>query len=137
MPRPNRKADDTERWASEGGADPTGPATHVPAVDKRRLRTGLEPPSSPNPPGESRVSHVTHASDSPADVAESEEDLYPANGGTMKSKLIRQLVLLSAAAAGGFWLSRRLAGPTLNHVPIDTSAGGVRLVAAPGGKESA
>lgn len=80
MPRPNRKADDTERWASEGGADPTGPATHVPAVEKRNVEPRLEPPTSPNPLGKRRVSHVTHASDAPANAATREDAADPPPG---------------------------------------------------------
>lgn len=55
----------------------------------------------------------------------------------MKFKFVAQIVLLSAAVAGGFWLSRRLAQPTLSNVPVDAHAGGVRLVATPAGQESA
>ena len=46
----------------------------------------------------------------------------------MKMRIITQLLLLGAAVAGGFWLSRRLSQPTLSHVPVQTPPGGVRLV---------
>ncbi|MEI2621111.1 MAG: hypothetical protein V9G09_10250 [Candidatus Nanopelagicales bacterium] len=35
----DNRSTETGRWASEGGADPRGPATHVPAVEKRRVQT--------------------------------------------------------------------------------------------------
>jgi hypothetical protein len=52
-------------------------------------------------------------------------------------KFLAQLVVLAGAAAGGFWLSRRLAAPTVSNVPVDTVSGGVRLVATPAGEETA
>ena len=42
----------------------------------------------------------------------------------MKMRIITQLLLLGAAVAGGFWLSRRLSQPTLSHVPVQTPPGG-------------
>lgn len=41
---------------------------------------------------------------------------------------IARILLLSLAAAGGFWLSRRLARPATNGVPIEVPTEGVRLV---------
>jgi hypothetical protein len=61
----DKRTSETGRWASEGGADPHGPATHVPAVEKRRVTPQLEPPTTPNPRGQRRTGHVTQASDAP------------------------------------------------------------------------
>jgi hypothetical protein len=70
MPRDYRKA--TERWNSEGGATPQGPATDIPAADARRLRPEAEPPTSPNPRGQQVADHPTKASDA-AVVSETSE----------------------------------------------------------------
>ena len=76
----DNRSTETGRWASEGGADPRGPATHVPAVEKRRVRPQTEPPTTPNAPGQRRTGHVTQASDAPANTATREDAQDPPPG---------------------------------------------------------
>ncbi len=78
MTRPN--ADETDRWVSEGGATPRGPATHVPAVERKELRPELAPPTSPNPKGRRRVGHVSQASDAPVQTSAREDETQPPPG---------------------------------------------------------
>ena len=76
----DNRSTETGRWASEGGADPRGPATHVPAVEKRRVTPQMEPATTPNPRRQRRVGHVTQASDAPADTAKREDAQDPPPG---------------------------------------------------------
>lgn len=48
-------SDNTGRWESEGGAEPHGPATHVPADEDEIPGIKGAPPGEPEPqePGES------------------------------------------------------------------------------------
>ena len=75
--RPNG---DQERWASEGGATPRGPATHVPAAEQPEERPDLEPTTGSNARGGPRVGHVTKASDAPARTSDAPGQQGDADG---------------------------------------------------------
>ena len=65
----DRQPEDTARWASEGGADPRGPATDVPAVPPADDDDGQPPPGQEEEP----EAGTTVAEDEPApqDIGES------------------------------------------------------------------